>query len=61
MNGCMIAYATPEEQDAARREWFENKEKRKIERGEEERRVAENKARKEEWWRDYRERREGKG
>lgn len=39
MNGCMIAHATPDEEDRAREEWFKTFQARKKEREEEQRQV----------------------
>ena len=50
MNGCMVRYATQEEQDAARAEWFATADKRRMEREETERQMAERQKFKREWW-----------
>lgn len=50
MNTCMIAFATQDEQDAARKEWFETRDLRRRERElKEEKRKEQEKFHKE-WW-----------
>ena len=50
MNACMITYATQEEQDAAREEWFASKEKRALEREANEKRRIDQEKFHREWW-----------
>ena len=50
MNNCMKAHATPEEQDAAREEWFATRLQRLKERERKAKRAAEQEAFFREWW-----------
>ena len=50
MNGCMIAHATQQEQDAAREEWFANIDKRALERAEKEKKKRIQEKFHNEWW-----------
>ena len=50
MNSCMVSYATQEEQDAAREEWFATIDERVRQREEDEIRRKENKKLHDEWW-----------
>ncbi|KAI9703473.1 MAG: hypothetical protein M1820_005777 [Bogoriella megaspora] len=50
MNACMLTYATQDEQDAARAEWFATVEKRKTEREEKEAKRRESERKHREWW-----------
>ncbi|KAF2090911.1 hypothetical protein K490DRAFT_53844 [Saccharata proteae CBS 121410] len=50
MNSCMVIYATQEEQDAAREEWFATRELRKREREEKEKKRLEQEKFHREWW-----------
>ncbi|KAI6251030.1 hypothetical protein HI914_00334 [Erysiphe necator] len=50
MNKCMLSYATPEEQDAAREEWFALRLQRQIEREKKEERRKEQEKFHREWW-----------
>ncbi|KAI1383854.1 cytochrome c oxidase biogenesis protein Cmc1 like-domain-containing protein [Hypoxylon trugodes] len=50
MNGCMLAYATPEEHDRAREQWFAQRQQRAREREQKERRKLEQEAFHREWW-----------
>ena len=50
MNACMKAHATPQEEDAAREDWFARRQERARERQEKERRKAEQQRFMREWW-----------
>lgn len=50
MNGCMIAHASREEQDAAREEWFATRDERIRQREEKERKKKEQEKFHREWW-----------
>lgn len=50
MNACMKRHATPEEEDAAREDWFARRQERARERQEKERRKAEQQRFMREWW-----------
>lgn len=50
MNTCMVAHATPEEQDRAREEWFATRDVRRKEREEKEKKRLEQKKFHNEWW-----------
>jgi COX assembly protein 1 len=50
MNNCMIAHATPAEQDAAREEWFATRLERQREREKREERRKEQEKFHREWW-----------
>ncbi|KAK7738114.1 hypothetical protein SLS63_002447 [Diaporthe eres] len=50
MNACMKAHATPQEEDAAREDWFAKRQERARERQEKERRKAEQQRFMREWW-----------
>ncbi|KAI8963627.1 cytochrome c oxidase biogenesis protein Cmc1 like-domain-containing protein [Daldinia sp. FL1419] len=50
MNGCMQRYATPEEHDRAREQWFAQRQQRAREREQKERRKLEQEAFHREWW-----------
>jgi COX assembly protein 1 len=50
MNNCMIAHATPAEQDAAREEWFATRLERQREREKKEERRKEQEKFHREWW-----------
>ena len=50
MNGCMIAHASQEEQDAAREEWFATRDERIRQREEKERKKKEQEKFHREWW-----------
>lgn len=50
MNSCMQAHATPSEQDAAREDWFAQRQERHRERERKSRRAAEQEAFLREWW-----------
>ena len=50
MNACMLTYATQEEQDAAREEWFLSRDKRRKEREEKEAKRKESERKHREWW-----------
>ncbi|POS86117.1 hypothetical protein EPUL_001585 [Erysiphe pulchra] len=50
MNKCMLSYATQEEQDAAREEWFALRLQRQIERQKKEERRREQEKFHREWW-----------
>lgn len=50
MNTCMMQYATWEEQDAARAEWFQTMDKRREEREAKERKRVEDEKFWREWW-----------
>lgn len=50
MNGCLKRHATPAEQDAAREEWFAQRQVRQRERERKARRAAEQEAFLREWW-----------
>ncbi|KAK1767168.1 hypothetical protein QBC33DRAFT_587528 [Phialemonium atrogriseum] len=50
MNSCMQAHATPSEQDAAREDWFAQRQERQRERERKARRKAEQEAFLREWW-----------
>ena len=50
MNSCMVVHATQEEQDAAREEWFANKDKRIQEMEAKERRKRAQEKFHNEWW-----------
>ncbi len=50
MNGCMIAHASREEQDAAREEWFATRDERIQQREEKERKKKEQEKFHREWW-----------
>jgi COX assembly protein 1 len=50
MNSCMKQYATQDEQDRAREEWFNTRDKRKREREKKEERRKEQEAFHREWW-----------
>ena len=50
MNSCMIQYATQEEKDAAREEWFATREQRALERKAKEEKRKEQEAFNNEWW-----------
>ena len=50
MNSCMMSYATQDEEDAARNEWFANREKRIQERKAKESRRQEQEKFHKEWW-----------
>lgn len=50
MNKCMMQYATPEEMDAAREEWFAGTEKRREERERKEEKRKVDEAFWREWW-----------
>jgi COX assembly protein 1 len=59
MNGCMIAHATREEQDAAREEWFSKRDERRADLEDEARKTAEANMIRDDWWADYRNRQQG--
>lgn len=50
MNSCMVVHATPDEQDAAREEWFATKEKRAQEREEKAKKRSQQEKDHREWW-----------
>ncbi len=50
MNGCMIAHASREEQDAAREEWFATRDERIQQREEKERKKKVQEKFHREWW-----------
>lgn len=50
MNGCMKAHATPQEQDAAREDWFAQRQERFRQRAEKQRRKEEQARFMREWW-----------
>ncbi|KAF2435367.1 hypothetical protein EJ08DRAFT_645668 [Tothia fuscella] len=50
MNSCMVQYATQDEQDRAREEWFATRDVRKKEREDKETRRKEQEAFHREWW-----------
>lgn len=50
MNGCMKAHATPQEEDAAREEWFAQRQERARQRAEKARRKEEQARFMREWW-----------
>ena len=50
MNSCMVVHATPDEQDAAREEWFATRGKQAQEREEKARKRAEQEKVHREWW-----------
>lgn len=50
MNGCMKAHATPAEEDAAREEWFAQRQERARERIEKQKRKEEQQRFLREWW-----------
>ncbi|KAI9785986.1 MAG: hypothetical protein M1839_008252 [Geoglossum umbratile] len=50
MNSCMIMYATQQEQDAAREEWFATRLERQRQREEKERKRVEQEKFHREWW-----------
>lgn len=50
MNSCMVHYATQQEQDAAREEWFATMEERARQREEKEKRRKEQEKFHREWW-----------
>ncbi|KAL2351169.1 hypothetical protein BJ546DRAFT_1052483 [Cryomyces antarcticus] len=50
MNTCMVRYATQEEQDAAREEWFATRDVRRREREEKEEKRKEAERKHREWW-----------
>ena len=50
MNSCMVQYATPGEQDAAREEWFATRENRAREREARARKQIEAEKLHREWW-----------
>lgn len=50
MNNCMMQYATREEQDAARREWFDTIDKRREEKEAKEAKRREDEKFWREWW-----------
>jgi COX assembly protein 1 len=50
MNSCMKQYATQDEQDRAREEWFTTRDKRKLEREQKEERRKQQEAFHREWW-----------
>ncbi|PSR79805.1 cytochrome c oxidase biogenesis protein Cmc1 like-domain-containing protein, partial [Coniella lustricola] len=50
MNGCMKAHATPQEQDAAREEWFAQRQERARARIEKQKRKEEQARFMREWW-----------
>lgn len=50
MNTCMVKYATQEEQDRAREEWFATRDQRRAEREAKEKRRQEQEKFHREWW-----------
>jgi COX assembly mitochondrial protein 1 len=50
MNSCMIMYATQQEQDAAREEWFATRLERQKQREEKEKKRIEQEKFHREWW-----------
>jgi COX assembly mitochondrial protein 1 len=50
MNNCMLQFATREEQDRAREQWFATRELRKKEKEEKERKKKEQEEFHKEWW-----------
>ena len=53
METCMVGYATRDEEDAAREEWFATLGERRRKKEEEERHKDVLRAKKREWWADY--------
>lgn len=54
MEGCMVSYATRDEEDAAREEWFATLGERRRKKDEDERKRQAVLQQKREWWADYR-------
>jgi COX assembly mitochondrial protein 1 len=54
MNACMIAHATQEEEDAARREWFGKADERVREKEHAEEQKKKHEEFKDKWWAQYR-------
>ena len=50
MNSCMLGYATPDQQDAAREEWFATRGERAVEREELAKKRVEQEKLRREWW-----------
>lgn len=53
MNACMIAHATQQEEDAARRDWFAQGEERQRQREHNEEQKRKYDAFKRQWWGEY--------